>query len=407
MKELTAYLGENKGKSGIVYCATRKTVDEVSESLSAAGYPATRYHAGLGEAERHRNQDDFIYDRKAVMVATNAFGMGIDKSDVGYVIHYNMPKNIESYYQEAGRAGRDGAPADCILLYSGQDVRINRFLIQKGAEANEGLTAEARESLARKDEELLKAMTWYCSVTDCLRSYILRYFGERTAGRCGNCGNCSTNYETVDVTDEARKIISCVFRLGERRLSFGKTMVAQILRGQKNERIMGMRLDTLSTYGIMADVPVRRIHSVIDHLAAQGYLSVSEGEYPTLGLAPPYKAVTRDGRAVTMELAKELPPKDRREAGKEAAKRRGAGDGAPYDDALFQKLRALRSEIASRAGVPAFVVFSDAALRDMCRKLPEDSEKFLQISGVGQQKMEQYAEAFTGAVRAHLSSEST
>ncbi|MDR3294658.1 MAG: DNA helicase RecQ [Clostridiales Family XIII bacterium] len=401
MRELMEYLRGAEGKSGIVYCSTRKGVEEVCAALCKSGREATRYHAGLGDAERRRNQDDFLYDRKSVMVATNAFGMGIDKSNVRFVIHFNMPKNLESYYQEAGRAGRDGVPADCILLYSGQDVRTNQFLIQKSLEDNTELAPETRAFLLQKDEALLKAMTFYCGTTDCLRAYILKYFGERPAGYCGNCFNCNTKFETADVTVEAQKILSCVYRIGERNRSFGKTMVVQILRGSDNERIRAQRLNTLSTYGIMADTPVHRIHGIMDHLVQQGYLNLSGGEYPLLQLAPAYKEITRGEKQVTMKLPKYEAPK------KKSAADRGlglpAGTGAAVQDgALLQKLRALRSELASKAGVPAFVVFSDAALHDMCRRLPQDRDAFLEVSGVGQHKMERYGEAFTALIRSHV-----
>jgi ATP-dependent DNA helicase RecQ len=396
------YLKANREKSGIIYCATRKTVEEVCGDLCEKGFAATRYHAGLDERERRENQDDFLYDRAAVMVATNAFGMGIDKSNVGFVIHFNIPKNIECYYQEAGRAGRDGAPADCILLYSGQDVRTNQFLIKKSLETNDELDPETRASLLQKDEELLKAMTWYCYSTDCLRAYSLKYFGENVPGYCGNCENCNTNFETVDVTLEAQKIISCVYRLGERRRSFGKTTVAQILRGMKNERITRQRLDTLSTYGIMADCPLHRIYNIMDHLVRQDDLRVSDGEYPLLELGPSYAEITRGKRSVTMKLPKFIPPREKAEAkGVRAAGAANASESAG-NEGLFQRLRARRSELASRAGIPAFVVFSDATLRDMCRLLPQDDAAFLEVSGVGAHKLEQYGEAFTAVIRDYL-----
>jgi ATP-dependent DNA helicase RecQ len=402
LRELLSYLNANREKNGIVYCTTRKTVEEVCDALRAKGFSAVRYHAGLDERERRESQDDFLYDRRSVMVATNAFGMGIDKSNVGFVVHFNMPKDIESYYQEAGRAGRDGAPADCILFYGGQDVRMNRFLIQKSIESNEELDAELRAFLLQKDEARLKAMTWYCGSVDCLRAYILNYFGESAPSYCGNCENCDTNFETADVTLEAKKIISCVYRLDERGRSFGKHMVAQILHGAKNERILRQKLDTLSTYGIMADQPLHRIHSIADHLIREGYLTVSEGEYPLLRLAPTYTEITRGGRTVVMKLPKCVPPQDPAAKEDKGARRAAGAEEGVLDEALFQRLRALRSSLAANIGVPAFVVFSDAALRDMCRLLPENSDDFLRVSGVGKRKEEQYGEAFTAAIREYL-----
>jgi ATP-dependent DNA helicase RecQ len=248
--ELITFLQDKKEQSGIIYCSTRAAVEEVCDGLKQKGYNASRYHAGLSDLERHDNQDDFIYDRVQIMVATNAFGMGIDKSNVAFVLHYNMPKDMESYYQEAGRAGRDGSPADCVLLYSGQDVRTSLWLIENAREYERFDKPEgeiSREQILERDRARLREMTFYCSTYDCLRGYILKYFGETPPPYCGRCENCNTNFEATDVTVDAQKILSCVVRMRER---YGVNLIIDTLRGSKNERILRLGLDRLSTYGI-------------------------------------------------------------------------------------------------------------------------------------------------------------
>lgn len=267
--ELMKLIKERKNESGIVYCSTRKAVEEVCELLQKNGFAATRYHAGLDENERRRNQDDFVYDRATIMVATNAFGMGIDKSNVSFVIHYNMPKNMESYYQEAGRAGRDGRSADCILLYSAKDVRTNQFLINN-SEPNPDLTEDEQEEVRRRDRERLKQMTFYCTTHKCLRKFILEYFGDKGPERCEKCSNCLSNHENTDITVDAQKIMSCVARTGQR---YGKKVICDVLRGSKNERLISAGLSRQSTYGIMADCPEKRLRDIIDHLCENGYMT--------------------------------------------------------------------------------------------------------------------------------------
>ena len=305
---LLAHLMQRRDKSGIVYCSTRKTVEEVCDMLLSRGLPATRYHAGLDPEERLANQDDFLYDRKTVMVATNAFGMGIDKSNVSFVIHYNMPKNMESYYQEAGRAGRDGEAADCILLYNGQDVRTAEFLIEHSHEnEDESMDEKTRRQLIERDMERLKQMTFYATTTDCLRRYILNYFGEKAPLCCGHCGNCDTNFEEVDATMDARKILSCVYRLDERRLHFGKTVVAAVLTGSKSEQINRFHLDTLSTYGIMHEQTAVRVRQLIDVLLERGLLTADPERYNALFLTQTGNALMRS-RKQPPAAPKSLPP---------------------------------------------------------------------------------------------------
>jgi len=278
---LLALLEERREKCGIVYCATRKAVEEVEALLRDKGFAATRYHAGLSEDERRRNQEDFVFDRRSVMVATNAFGMGIDKSNVAFVIHYNMPKNLESYYQEAGRAGRDGSPADCILLYSPQDVRTNRFLIEN-SEPNAELDAEMQETVQKREYDRLRQMTFYCTTADCLRAFILRYFGEQAGEYCGNCSSCAAGSAVIDATVPAQQVLSCVARTGQR---FGRAMIADVLRGSENERVLRAGLEKQSTYGLMREKKDWEVRRLLDALLVQGVLVQTEGQYPTLRLA--------------------------------------------------------------------------------------------------------------------------
>lgn len=380
--ELTKIIRRNGDRTGIVYCLTRKTVEEVCERLCATGVAATRYHAGLSDAERRANQEDFICDRKTVMVATNAFGMGIDKSNVSYVVHYNMPKNIEGYYQEAGRAGRDGEPAECILLYSGQDVRTNRFLIENCSDDNPEMTEEMRAEVRERDLQRLKEMTFYSTTSGCLREFILRYFGERSPSYCGNCSNCNANFETVDITVEAQKIVSCVYRVNASGRSFGRSMIADILNGSKRERVISLGFDRLSTYGIMSDMTQKRIMKMIDFLIENGWLTLDGDEYAVVKTTSKSAEIVRDRVTVEMKLEKEAP-----------AERKIIIDYG-VNEGLFGKLRKLRSEFAAAEKVPAYIIFSDAALKDMCRKLPVTEEEFLTVSGVGNKKAERYGEVF-------------
>lgn len=376
---LIKYLEDNPNKGGIIYCSTRKTVEEVCESLIRDNYNTTRYHAGLSENERTKNQDDFLYDRKLIMVATNAFGMGIDKSNVSFVIHYNMPKNIESYYQEAGRAGRDGSLADCILLYGGQDVITNQFLIETTNDNND-LDAEILEQVKEKDRERLKQMTYYCHSFDCLREYILKYFGDRTSNFCGYCSSCNTNFEELDVTEYAKKILSCISRMGER---FGIKLVIDTLRGSKAERISKFRLDKINAYGIMAEVKEKRVREIINYLVLNEYLLQTNSEFPVVKLTSKSRNVLFNGERLIMKIAKD-----------EQRQTKPVKQKYAVSNDLFNKLKELRYKLAQKKKVPAFIIFSDVTLMDMCIKMPTNDIEFLEVSGVGQIKLEGYGKEF-------------
>lgn len=383
--ELMKLIKERKNESGIVYCSTRKAVEEVCELLQKNGFAATRYHAGLDENERRRNQDDFVYDHATIMVATNAFGMGIDKSNVSFVIHYNMPKNMESYYQEAGRAGRDGRSADCILLYSAKDVRTNQFLINN-SEPNPDLTEDEQEEVRRRDRERLKQMTFYCTTHKCLRKFILEYFGDKGPERCEKCSNCLSNHENTDITVDAQKIMSCVARTGQR---YGKKVICDVLRGSKNERLISAGLSRQSTYGIMADCPEKRLRDIIDHLCENGYMTAQGDEYPMLKLAPKSCGVLTGQETLRMML--EIPQKKKAVAAKDAPL-------PPADEKLLAALKDLRKSLAMRQSIPAYVVFTDATLVDMCRLKPKTQEEFMEVSGVGQAKSQRYGEVFLAVI---------
>lgn len=372
---------ERAEKCGIIYCATRKAVEEVCALLQANGFSATRYHAGLTEAERRQNQEDFVYDRKTVMVATNAFGMGIDKSNVAFVIHYNMPKNIENYYQEAGRAGRDGQAAECILLYSPKDVRINQFLIDN-AQENPNLSEEEQLLVRQRESERLKFITFYSTTYDCLRNYILHYFGEDGQAYCGNCSNCLSHFETADITAEAQKILACIAKTGQR---YGKKRIVDILRGSKDERIIGAGLALQSTYGVLRDSTEKRIRDILDYLEGKGYVAVEGAEYPVLKLTEESFAVLHGDVTLTMKIAR---PKRKKV---EIAER-------DVDPKLLETLKQLRRRLATAQKMPAYVVFSDATLMDMCKKHPHTDEEFLEVSGVGQAKLNKYGREFMNAI---------
>lgn len=386
--EIIRLLKKYKGRSGIVYCISRKQVEELCDELTDTGFNSTRYHAGLSVEERAKNQEDFIYDRKNIMVATNAFGMGIDKSNVSFVIHYNMPKDIESYYQEAGRAGRDGEPADCVLLYSGRDVRTNEFLIEQSRENTEIGDSSLRASLIEKAKDRLRTMTFYCTSVECQRNYMLKYFGEKPSVPCGNCSGCRGNTEKKDITLEAIKIISCVYRGAQKGYHLSRTKTAQVLTGSEDKTVLSMGLQRLSTYGIMRDSSVSSVTHMIDSLIAGGELGTKPyKEYSELVLTPLSAAVIRKERRVETCVSKVRD--DRTEV----------INVSPEEEKLFQSLRRLREKISDRENVPPYVVFSNAALRDMCRKKPQTLQELMNVSGVGVMRSQKYGSDFIREIR--------
>ena len=391
---LLRLIQERQDKSGIVYCATRSAVERLCKSLCAKGIAATRYHAGLDEEERRQNQDDFQFDRKTVMVATNAFGMGIDKSNVGFVIHYHMPKSLEAYCQEAGRAGRDGEPADCILLYSNGDVETAKYLIENSG--NDLLTQEEQDDIRQRDYDRLNAMVGYCKTTRCYRSYILSYFGQNAPTSCGNCGNCKGDYESQDITVHAQMLLSCILRIRQRMGYYvGKTLVIQTLQGSKNRRVLDMGLDELSTYGLLPKTSAREIRDEIEFLEQEGYLRTNP-EHQTLEPSKSASAILFEGKKVSMPVRIdriEEETGDRRKGPKKAA-------GALPEEAkgLYNVLKALRMKLAQEQDVPAYIVFSNATLTDMAVKAPRTMPEFLGVSGVGEVKAEKYGEAFLKAI---------
>ena len=381
--ELLKLLETRRRKSGIVYCATRKSVEHICDYLTDRGYAATRYHAGLEERERMANQDAFLYDEKTVMVATNAFGMGIDKSNVNFVIHYNMPKSLEAYYQEAGRAGRDGSNADCILLYGPKDVQTARFFIENGSE-NEDLTEQQREQIKKQDYERLEAMVTYCKTRTCLRGWILEYFGQKHPDACGNCGSCAKEYEKKDITKEAQMILSCVRRIRDYLGYYvGKPTVVRTLQGSREKKTIELGLGEVSTYGLLKTMSANAIKELISRLEDGGYL-VTELEHQTLRLTEKSNAVLYLGERVEVLVLKQ-----------EEKLVRLDDDGMTEDEReLFDLLRACRSNLARQNGVAPFMIFSNATLMDMARKRPTNMTSFKRVSGVGEMKASWYGKDF-------------
>ena len=384
------YILDHPGKSGIVYCATRKSVESLCRQLRAAGIPATRYHAGLEAGERQKNQEDFVYDRRRVMVATNAFGMGIDKSNVSFVLHYNMPKNLENYYQEAGRAGRDGEKAECILLFSLGDVQTARYFIDNNTD-NEDLTPAQAGTVRARELERLDRMVAYCKTTRCLRGMLLEYFGEHHPGKCGNCGNCCGDFVETDITTEAQKILSGLARIQKRWPGgLGVVALVQMLRGSRDKNTLNRGLDRLPTYGIMKDTPPARMRQYLDALEEQGYVVPAGDEYPVLRLGAPAGEVLFRGRTVTMTERRPA-PRPAPPAGRSARRPQPAGADA---DSLLDRLKALRNQLAQRQHLPAYVIFTNASLTEMAEKRPRTTGDFLRISGVGDARARRYGMEF-------------
>ena len=400
-RQLLQFVRERPDASGIVYCLSRKTVEEVCAFLQDHGITATRYHAGLSAAERDRNQDDFLYDRSRVMVATNAFGMGIDKSNVGFVVHYNLPLSMEAYYQEAGRAGRDGTKATCLLFYSPADLHTAEFLVSRTT--RDDLTEQEARDLVAHDERHLRDMVRYATSTGCLRHQILAYFGEDSPATCGNCSNCRAEWEEADRTTDALKVVSCVARLDQRRLTLGAGMIAQILRGSRDQKVLARGLDTLSTYGIMADIPAASIHDLISELVARGILVRSDGSYPVIALTdasmPFLRAASQGNERFVVRVAHEAPrPTEGRRASSRKRLRPTLQDEA-VDDNLYERLRAVRTELAREQEVPPYIICSNATLEDMCRVHPRTHEELLGVSGIGEAKAQRYGERFLAVLR--------
>ena len=391
MNALLEYLWKNPEKSGIIYCNTRKTVEEVQEALLGAGYPAVRYHAGLSDREKKENQEEFIYDRKPIMVATNAFGMGIDKSNVRFVIHYNMPKDIESYYQEAGRAGRDGEPGECILYYKAQDVKMNEFLIQQ--QGNEELDFEEQALIRERNMERLRKMTFYCFTNECLREYILRYFGEYGGNYCGNCKNCLTEFEDLDVTEETRSILGLVKSTGER---YGIVAVCDGVRGARTEKVRQFGLEENPHYGELNKTTNARIRQIINDLLVKDYLVLTSGDYPVLKLGEKGRDFLKGEKPETVVL--KLPRQQEKEESRPKKQKAKRNEETKYPQ-LFEMLRQKRYQMAQEAHIPPYIIFSDKTLREMSAYLPVTREEMLEINGVGNNKYQKYGKVFSDIIK--------
>ncbi|OIJ15760.1 ATP-dependent DNA helicase RecQ [Anaerobacillus arseniciselenatis] len=366
-KYLLDFIQRYSGESGIIYTATRKDVEQLHNYLEKNGISSATYHGGMSESARAENQENFIFDNEKIIIATNAFGMGIDKSNVRYVLHYQLPKSMEAYYQEAGRAGRDGENSDCVLLYTSKDVQTQKFLIEQSA-----------SNIDRKSHEYskLQAMVDYCHTTKCLQKFIVNYFGDLANHECEKCSNCKSDLEEIDVTLEAQKIFSCIARMKER---FGVTLVAQVLKGSNNKRIKELGLKQLTTYGLMKEKTEKEIAEIIQLFIAEGYLGLTTGQYPTVRLTERAVAVLKSGEKVFQKVK----PVKKEE---------------PIHSELFEELRLLRKQLADNENLPPYIIFSDATLKEMCKYYPKTKANMLQIKGVGEMKFDKYGEEFLKAI---------
>ena len=387
---LLRFLGEHRGKSGIVYCGTRKGVEEVTRMLCENGVDAVGYHAGMGDEERQTAQEDFVSDRAPVIVATNAFGMGIDKSNVSFVVHYNMPKDLESYYQEAGRAGRDGEDAVCCLLYQPSDVHLNMFLIDH-AQENSQLDSETQKIVTDRAKERLKQMTYYATTSGCLRTRILSYFGETPENpRCGNCSGCMASQQERDVTREAGRIVACVLALGGK---YGKALTAKVLAGCRDARIAEKQLDKLTVFGSLKAEGEDNIRAMIDELIMDEVLEVTDGQYPLLKAGPRAREALLGDEPIRMTIGSRA---------QEPAQRRRVSMKSHVDKTLLSRLNRLRRSIAEEQHVPPFIIFTNATLRDMAVKRPRTRSEMMRVDGVGVGKMDRYGDMFLRVIREYL-----
>jgi ATP-dependent DNA helicase RecQ len=383
------YIEKHRNESGIIYCATRKNVDAIHELLIKRGIPVTKYHAGIDNDTRKKNQDDFIYERASVIVATNAFGMGIDKSNVRYVIHYNMPQSMENYYQEAGRGGRDGEPSQCVLLFSAQDIMINKFLLERKDFSE--VAPENVELIQQRDIRRLQVMEGYCRTTSCLRNYILDYFGEKTGAPCDNCGNCHREYREVDMTKEAKWVINC---LAETKGRYGLTIVIGTLLGANRARLKELGTVDYRSYGILKDNSESELRLLISQMILDGYIYQTEDQYSVLkiGDITPLRDETNH---VMIRLYEEKEPGRT----KKSRKKKSTDSLTSAGYILFEKLRNLRLEIAREESMPPYIVFSDKTLIDMCVRVPRNKSEMLNVSGVGAVKFDKYGQQFLDAIK--------